>query len=718
MDTRTHPQHNVHADPPGGGLSNHLASETSPYLRQHSSNPVDWYPWGDEALDRAKRDNKPIFLSIGYSACHWCHVMERESFTDSDVASTLNENFISITVDREERPDIDEIYMTAVQILTGSGGWPLNVFLTPDLEPFFGGTYFPTIDGYGRPGFKGLLQYIANIWRENPEQVGSSAANLTRAIRNTVDRIGSTNTPVDRTLLAKAVGPLERGFDAKWGGFGSAPKFPPTGSIAVLLRQYRHTRSPQLLHMATLTLDRMAQGGMYDHVGGGFHRYSTDERWFVPHFEKMLYDNALLARVYLKAALVTGSERYREVARETLDFVLRDMADPAGGFHCALDADSEGEEGRFYVWCRDEIEKVFGTENGALYCEYFGVTDVGNFEKKNVLHCSDTSAESVRTHYASQEELDHHLRSWCESLRAVRAKREWPQKDDKVLASWNGLMISALAQGYRVLGDERYLKAAERAADFVLTDMTRNGELQHTYSSQHDDGESDTRGVPAFLDDYAEMANALIDLYQVSFDARRLKAAIQLVQRMITDFHDPDGGGFFFTSNAHNHLLVRTKPYHDGAVPSGNSTAALVLLRLSRYLDDAVMREMAVEVLSNSREMMSAHPQAFTQLHCAADFHLDSPSEIVVAGRHGAADTDRLLSVVRDRFAPNEIVALVEPDQLASVKTEMALPLLEGKQMTNGAATAYVCRNHACAKPVTDADELRRLLAAGEEALD
>lgn len=710
MMTSTSPNQGGSTGPSGDGYSNHLVGETSPYLRQHASNPVDWYPWGDEALNRAKRENKPIFLSIGYSACHWCHVMERESFTDEAIAALLNENFVSIKVDREERPDLDEIYMTAVQILTGSGGWPLNVLLTPDLEPFFGGTYFPPEDGYGRPGFKGLLQYIVKIWRDDPEQVGRGAANLTNAIRNAVDRSGNPNTRVSQNILTNAVEALERSFDPMWGGFGSAPKFPPTGSIAVLLRQYRHTGSPELLHMATKTLDGMAQGGMYDQVGGGFHRYSTDARWLVPHFEKMLYDNALLARVYLEAALVTGENTYRRVARETLDFVLREMTDEAGGFHCAIDADSEGEEGRFYVWRRDEIETLLGAADAAIFCEYFGVTDSGNFEGKNVLHYSDASAKSARAHFASRQDFDDRLRLWCERLRLARDEREHPGKDDKVIASWNGLMISALARGYRVLGDEKYLKAAERAADFVLKDMARAADLQHTCSRACSDGHTKPKNLPAFLDDYAEMANGLIDLYEASFDWHRLDAAIRLVRRMIDTFYDQDGGGFFFTAKSHEHLLVRTKPFHDGAVPAGNSTAALALLRLSRFVDDEDLREKAREILSLAHEMITAHPPAFSHLLCAADFYLDSSSEITLVGRRGAADTDNLLTVVNDRFAPNEIVALVEPGAAARPETRIALPLVEGKEMVDGAATAYVCKDYACARPVTDAETLRQLL--------
>ncbi len=697
-----------------GSFTNHLAGETSPYLKQHASNPVDWYPWGDEALERARRENKPIFLSIGYSACHWCHVMERESFTDPAVAAILNENFISIKVDREERPDVDEIYMTAVQILTRSGGWPLNVFLTPDLQPFFGGTYFPPVDGYGRPGFSTLIRQIATVWREQPDQVQSSAANLTSAIRTTVDRVESGDSVVDRNLLEKATTALRRSFDQRWGGFGGAPKFPPTGSISVLLRQYRHTSSPDLLEMATLTLDHMAQGGMHDHVGGGFHRYSVDEEWLVPHFEKMLYDNALLARVYLEATLVTGRDAYRRVARNTLDFVLRDMADSAGGFHCALDADSEGEEGRFYVWTPQQIEAVLGAREGAIFCEYFGVTEAGNFEVGNILHYTQASVERAQQHFDSPEELEQNIERWCESLRRVRAERVWPGKDDKVLASWNGMMISALARGYAVLKDDRYLEAAIRAAGFVLTQMHRDGKLLHSYSPDSNHGKRGSDDVPGFLDDYAEVANGLIDLYEVSLDIEHLESATLLVRRLIDEFHDPDEGGFFFTSQSHDHVLVRTKPYHDGAVPSGNSTAAFAVLQLSRLLDDENMREKAVGILRNACDFMATHPEAFTHLLCAVDFHLDVPLEIVLAGERNSQDTNRLADLVHEGFHPNKTFALADAASDYASEVLGPLPLLEGKQTIDGAASAYVCRGNSCAMPVTGAEDLRRLLAKGD----
>jgi len=718
MQDENSQQHGVGDEPSGREAANHLANETSPYLRQHAFNPVDWYPWGDEALELARTENKPIFLSIGYSACHWCHVMERESFTDPDVANALNEGFISIKVDREERPDIDEIYMTAVQILTRGGGWPLNVFLTPNLEPFYGGTYFPPADGYGRPSFLTVLNQIARLWRQDQGQVQSSAATLSGAIKNAVNMVGTGGPTPASSLLEVASSALTRNFDPIWGGFGGAPKFPPSGSIALLLRQYRHTGSADLFKMATVTLDRMAEGGMHDQVGGGFHRYSVDERWLVPHFEKMLYDNALLARVYLDAALVTGEDKYRRVAKDTLEFVLRDMTDPEGGFHCALDADSEGVEGKFYVWQPEEIEKVLGPESANVFCEYFGVTSGGNFEGSNILHYTEASAAGIQQHFSSPKEMYDKLESWCDSLREVRDKREWPGKDDKVLASWNGLAISALARGFAVLKDVRYKEAAERAADFVLAQMYENGELLHLHSREAERGISESAEIPGFLDDYAEVANGLLDLYEVSLDDRYLDSAKDLVTRMISDFHDGENGGFFFTSASHDHLLVRTKPYHDGAVPAGNSTAALVLLRLSRYLDDADMNEKAEEIIRNAGSLMSTHPEAFTHLLCAYDLNTDTHLDIVLAGERDSEDTARLAEVVYESYLPNRTYALAAPKGEWAVPALADLPVLEGKQMVGGSAAAYVCINKTCAMPVTEAGELRRLLAESKEALD
>ena len=695
---------------PSPAHTNRLARETSPYLLQHAHNPVDWYPWGEEALNRARDENKPIFLSIGYSACHWCHVMERESFEDPEVAQILNANFVAIKVDREEHPDLDQIYMSAVQLMTGSGGWPLNVFLTPDLMPFYGGTYLPPEDRYGRPGFRRLLEHIAKLWREDPDDVLRDAEQLTRAIRDGAESRAAPSGVLDVTVLARAVEELEQDFDLAWGGFGQAPKFPPSGAIAVLLRQYLHTGQPKLLEMATTTLDRMAYGGMYDQLGGGFHRYATDEQWLVPHFEKMLYDNALLARAFLEAWQLTSQNLYRRIATETLDYVLRDMTDRHGGFHSAEDADSEGVEGKFYVWRPDEIKTVLGEEPGTLFCEYYGVTAGGNFEGGSILNVPRERSEFAREKRITSEELDAGLAQSRHRLRQARDGRVRPAKDDKVLAAWNGMMISALARGYQALGDERWLKAAERAADFVLTAMVRDGLLLRTYRGQGSRGDEGVSKLPAYLDDYAEMANGLVDLYEATFDARWLEAADRLADRMVADFWDAEQGGFFYTSAAHENLLVRTKPYYDGAVPSGNSTATLVLLRLSKLLDNSAYHQKAETVLSRAQDMMSAHPRAYLNLLCAADFYLHPPREIAIAGRPDGADTRRFVEIIHGRFMPNKVLALLEPGTPASAALEKRIPLLAGKRMISGKAAVYVCENYTCKRPVTDVAALERIL--------
>ncbi len=690
--------------------TNRLASETSPYLLQHAHNPVDWYPWGDEALTRAKSENKPILLSIGYSACHWCHVMERESFEDPEIARILNAHFIAIKVDREERPDLDQIYMSAVQAMTGSGGWPLNVFLTPDLKPFFGGTYFPPEDRYGRPGFGSLLKRIAEVWREKPDDLQRQAENLTTALRQEADTQAAQSGAIQATLVSGAVEHLARAFDPTYGGFGGAPKFPPSGAISILLREYQRTGDTKLLTMATITLDRMAYGGMYDQVGGGFHRYSTDERWLVPHFEKMLYDNALLARVYIEAWQVTGKDLYRRIATETLDYVLRDMTDPAGGFHSAEDADSEGEEGVFYVWRPEEIEATLGSRDGAFVCDYFGVSKPGNFEGRNILNVPVDPVEFARRKNITTDELGSRIERLNLALLAERAQRERPLKDDKVLAAWNGMMISALARGYQALGQERFRTAAERAADFVLTTMTRDGALLRTYRSPGHQDEPGVAKLPAYLDDYAEMANGLVDLYEATFDVRWLEAADDFARRMVTDFADEADGGFYYTSADHKNLIVRTKPYYDGAVPSGNATAALVLLRLAKLLDDDAAWLRAEQVLNSMNEALATHPRAYLNLLGSADFYLQPTVEIAIAGRRGAEDTLRMLEAVNGRFIPNRVLALTEPGTPAARTLAKRIPLLSGKAMIADKATVYVCESRVCKRPVTDVAALADML--------
>ena len=694
--------------PPAADYTNRLAAETSPYLLQHAHNPVNWYPWGAEALDRAKKENKPIFLSIGYSACHWCHVMERESFEDPETAEILNRHFIAIKIDREERPDLDEIYMTSVQMITGRGGWPLSVFLAPDLKPFYGGTYFPPEDAHGMPGFKTVLNRMAEFWRDRRDDVTHNAEQVVLALRDFASVEPSDSGIPDRSVPARAAVELGREFDPRWGGFGGAPKFPPSGAISVLLREYSHTGEESLLEMATVTLDRMALGGMYDQLGGGFHRYSVDAQWLVPHFEKMLYDNALLSRVYLEAWQATGRDFYRRVAAETLDYVLRDMTDAGGGFHSAEDADSEGEEGKFYVWKEDQIKAVLGEEDGGLFCRYYGVSEEGNFEGRNILHVPRDPPASGGGKDVSPRQTVARLEPLRQRLLTEREKRVRPGKDDKVLAAWNGMMISALARGYQITGDDRYLKAASRAADFVLAEMVREGVLMRTYRGVGGPDDRGTAKLPGYLDDYAEVCGGLIDLYEAGFDRRWLEAADELAGRMVADFWDQENGGFFYTSAAHKNLLVRTKPFHDAAVPAGNSTATLVLLRLSRLLDNREYWSKAERVLQSGGDSIRSLPRAHLNLLCALDFCLRPVAEIAVAGNLDGGDTSAMLEVVHARFLPNKVLALAEPGAVDA--DGRLIPLLKGKTMVAGKATAYVCENFTCKQPVNDPADLEAML--------
>jgi len=687
--------------------ANHLAGETSPYLLQHAHNPVDWHPWGDEALRRAKAENKPIFLSIGYSSCHWCHVMERESFEDPETAKILNEHFVAIKVDREERPDLDEIYMTAVQLLTGRGGWPLSVFLTPELKPFYGGTYFPPDERFGMPSFQRVLKALAEAWREKPDQIADSSEQMLQAIEANAAPELSAAGPLDASILDRAVAELRSQFDPRWGGFGAEPKFPSGAAIAVLLRQQLHDGRTDALEMATVTLDRMAYGGIHDQIGGGFHRYSVDVQWLVPHFEKMLYDNAILAKAYLEAWQATGKDLYRRVAVGILDYVLRDMTDARGGFHSAEDADSEGEEGKFYVWRPDQIRAALGDEEGAFFAEFYGVSERGNFEGRNILHVPQDPAAFARRKGFSEEKLEDRLAPLRRKLLAERARRVRPGKDDKVLSAWNGMMISALARGHQVLGDRRYLDAAEKAADFMLTEMVREGTLLRTYRATGG-AEGGVSKLPGYLDDYAEMANGLVDLYEASFELRWLEAADGLVRKMTADFWDDADGGFFYTSAAHKDLLVRTKPFYDGAVPSGNSTASLVLLRLSKLLDKEEYTTKAEAVLASMADRMLEQPRGHLDLLVAADWHLRPTREIAVAA--DSDETRQLLEMIHARFFPNKILALAPPDAAAAEKAADRVPLLQDKTMLSGKTTVYVCENFTCKRPVSDAGDLKQLL--------
>ncbi len=688
----------------GAKHTNRLADETSPYLLQHAHNPVDWYPWGEEALAKAKAENKPIFLSVGYSACHWCHVMERESFENEDVAAVMNAHFVCIKVDREERPDIDEIYMTAVQAMTGSGGWPMSVWLTPNLKPFYGGTYYPPDSAYGRPGFKAVLQHIAKIWVERQDDVHKTAAEMTAHMESLLaGRIegGGDLTP---ELLTAAADSLAGSFDATDGGFGDAPKFPSAPSIEMLLREHSRTGDESQLHMATFTLDKMALGGIYDHLGGGFARYSVDAQWLVPHFEKMLYDNAQLAIAYVDAWQVTRDPFYRRVVEETLDYILRDMTDEGGGFHCAEDADSEGEEGKFYLWAHDEILAELGNDDGAFFCDYYNIEPAGNFSShepyhrgKNILHMSVPMEAFAQAHGETPKKVLARLEPLRKRLLDLRSKRIRPGLDDKVLTAWNALMISAFCRAHQAFGEERYRAAAVRAAEFILAKMTNEkGELLRT----HRKGES---RLPAYLEDYSYFIVALVDLYETTFDVKYLKDAERLAGLMMTKFWDAEHRAFYFTSDDHTNLLVRTKPTYDGATPSGSSMAAVGLLRLAKLTDNKAHYDTAIALLKANFPYLSRAPRGYLKMLAAVDFVVYPPKEIAIVGPKSSPATASLLDALRTTYVPNKVVAFMEPSDESAGSV---VPLLKGKSLVRGSPAAYVCKDFACKLPVTTPTEL------------
>lgn len=687
-------------------FTNHLVNETSPYLLQHVHNPVDWYPWGPEALELSKATGKPIFLSIGYSSCHWCHVMEHESFESEDVAAILNEHFISIKVDREERPDLDEIYMAAVQAMTGSGGWPMSVFLTPDLKPFFGGTYFPKEDKYGRPGFITLLNRIHEVWSTEKDKLVESAEQMVVHIERSL--AGNAGEPRKGTkdLIHNAAVDLGQRFDPNYGGFGDAPKFPSSPSIGLLLREHARTESKEMLFQATHTLNCMARGGLYDHLGGGFSRYSTDDEWLVPHFEKMLYDNAQLVQVYLEAYQVTSDPYYRKVVDETLAYVLRDMTDENGGFYSAEDADSEGEEGKFYVWSHGEVMDVLGADAGAIFCTYYNVKEGGNFSSHesyhatlNILHTPIGDAQVASILKISEEELATSIDASKAVMLAHRSKRVRPGLDDKILTSWNGMMLSGFAQAYQVLGNDEYRDAAVKCADFILTKMMDGDELLRT----HRKGES---RLPAYLDDYAFLVVALMDVYEATFDVRWIQAAEELTETMIAKFWDEEGSLFYFTSEDHKNLIVRTKPTYDGATPSGNSMAAFALLRLSKFVDDASYYDKANALLEAHYMQMDQYSSGFLKMILALDFVLYPPKEIAVVGERESKATQDLLKAARENFIPNKILASYDPSGSNAEKIQAAIPLLKAKTLIKDAPAAYVCKDFACQRPVNAVEDL------------
>ena len=671
--------------------ANKLIDETSPYLLQHAYNPVQWYAWGKEAFEKAKKENKPIFLSIGYSTCHWCHVMEHESFEDEEVAAVMNEKFVSIKVDREERPDIDNVYMNVCQMMTRSGGWPLTIIMTPDRKPFFAGTYFPKHSRYGRIGMIDLLARIDEIWKNNTKEALDSAEQITRILTQMSEEVHIEK--IDESIMQRAYEHFAERFDSQYGGFGSAPKFPSPHNFLFLLRFWKRTKNQHALEMVEKSLQGMKRGGIYDHIGYGFHRYSTDAKWLVPHFEKMLYDQSMLSIAFIETYQATKKDEYKSTAKEIFSYVLRDMTSDEGGFYSAEDADSEGEEGKFYVWTLDEIKNILTQQEAELAVKVFNVSGEGNYleestrEKtgKNILHFTEnlTELEVVR-----------------KKLFENRVKRIHPHKDKKILTSWNGLMIVALAKGAQVFGESKFTVAAVRATDFILSKMFSGGKLLHCYCS----GKA---SVNAHLDDYAFLVWGLLELYEATFELKYLKSAIELNNLMIKHCWDDKNGGLYFTADYDEDLIVRQKEIYDGAIPSGNSVAMLNLLRISEIMGDSKLKEKAEKIMSAFSANLKQAPIAYTQLLVALDYLAGPPCEIILAGDIKSADSQSMLNVVRSEFLPNKIILFKNDDELSKIaKYTSSYKCVDGK------TTSFICKNYNCNLPLTDENEVKKILTS------
>ena len=678
--------------------TNRLANETSPYLLQHAHNPVDWFPWGDEAFQKATAENKPILLSIGYSACHWCHVMEHESFEDEKIAALMNDLFVSIKVDREERPDLDEIYMNAVQMLTGRGGWPMTVFLTPEGKPFYGGTYFPPEDRQGMPGFPRVLTGVAQAYREKPQDVEKSVGQILSALER-MSQSQESKVAFSLEAIAESGEQISRAYDSDHGGLGRAPKFPNAGVYELFLRHYDQSKNQRFLEMVTHTLTKMAQGGIYDHLGGGFHRYSVDEKWLVPHFEKMLYDNAQLVRIYAQLYCVTRDELFKNVTEETLDYLLREMLHSEGGFYSTQDADSEGEEGKFFIWSPQEVNQILGEEAGEIFSRIYDVSDFGNFEGRNILHPILTLEQASKLFKKDPKEIAVLISDSKKKLFQEREKRIKPFRDEKIITSWNGLMLSGLAEAIKISPRQSYLDTANRTLQFFFSKMFRDGHLLHTYK----DG---TAKLLGYLDDYAFMAVGLLDLYEATFDRAQLARAIELADTMVSEFWDEKDGAFFYTGKSHEQLISRAKPVFDASIPSGNSMATHLLLRLYYLTGREVYLQRAETVLRSYYDAMLSQPFGFAHMLCALDLYLRKPKEIVVIGNRKDANIAELINRIHSIYLPNKTLQLAGPDE----SLEKISPLLRGKTQLDGKPAVYVCQNFTCSAPVTTWDELKPLL--------
>ena len=693
---------------------NRLSRETSPYLLQHAYNPVDWYPWGEEALLRAKNEDKPIFLSVGYSACHWCHVMAHESFEDNEVARIMNDNFINIKVDREERPDLDDIYQRACQLATGTGGWPLSVFLTPDQKPFYVGTYFPK-DGsshYNMPGFKNILLQLTDAYKNKKSEIQTASSEFTQALSQTaMDLVVQADivekTSLERSILDEAaVGLLQMG-DKIYGGFGHAPKFPNASNLMFLLRYYDISSISRFREFVMFTSDKMAEGGIHDHLGGGFARYATDQKWLIPHFEKMLYDNALLSQLYGELYQITKAEPYVQIMCKTLDYVIREMTHPDGGFYSAQDADSEGEEGKFYLWQKNEIESIIGDQTVSdIFCERFGITQGGNFEGKNILNVRVPISHLAKNYNKTPEKITEILNDASAKLFTVREKRVKPGRDEKILTSWNGLMISGFAKGYAVSGDKRYLDAAKNAIDFIESKLASNdGRLRRTFK----DGQSKLNG---YVEDYAFYVNGLLDLFAASSREQYLSKSVKYTDFMLEHFWDEKEGNLFFTSDDHEQLISRTKNFYDLAMPSGNSIAASNLLRLYHYSQKNVYLDNAVRIMKAGSRSAAENPFGFGQMLNSIYLYVKRPVEVTVIftdSRDGTIDNSSLAVWLNKQYLPNGIRGTVHINELEKLQN---YPFFKGRQPQDARETAYVCKNFSCSLPIHAVEVLERELTA------
>jgi hypothetical protein len=675
-------------------VENNLIHESSPYLLQHSTNPVNWYPWGDTVLTKAKQENKPIFLSIGYSSCHWCHVMAHESFENDDVAKIMNENFVNIKVDREERPDIDDIYQKVCQMSTGQGGWPLSVFLTPDQRPFFVGTYFPVLDSYGRPGFGSLCRQLSQSWKEKPSDIEKAADNF----MNSLQKLEQVTTPskIEKSILDEAAVNLLQVADITYGGFGQAPKFPNASNLSFMLRYWKLSGISKFKDFVLLTLKKMAKGGMFDQIGGGFHRYSTDARWLVPHFEKMLYDNALLPIVYSEAYQITKDNFFANIVKKTLDYVIREMTSSYGTFFSAQDADTEGEEGQTFVWNKNEIEQILENDS-ELFCIYYDITDGGNFEGKTILANNINTSALAFKFGITEDEVKEKITKCSQLLLSVRNKRVQPGKDDKIITSWNGLMISAFVKGYRITDNILYLNTAKTALDFFLEQFEKNRTLYRTFKN----------GIPklnAYLDDFAYLANASLDIFEITGDRKYLTFASELCIYLIKHFWDDLSSSFFFTSDIHEKLIIRPKNNYDLSMPSGNSVACNVLLRLYHILENKTFLEIATKILETQSQLASENPFAFGYLLNTLYLYIQTPTEITILNDKNS----ELITKLNRKFIPESIMVLLRNEQ--SLNTLSDYSFFSEKKFNQNHTSVFVCKNFTCSLPLLDFEDIENEL--------